>query len=274
MSNHSTPHDEGSRTRTAVFLPEPERHDGTAALWHVEIDLDHHEEIRHHLVNGQPAMPTASLVQIAAEAAASFTPDLVPVRYSNVLLPRLLRAPAGRWPRRVVVTATRSGDDVEVRIDSPPVNAVPTVEHARMSVHLCVPDTSEMGDWPDHEPESAVDTRFDGYLLPGDALEALLGSAGPPGTLSEVKSIDIPVPSDDRELARLLGPHVDLRRFSTTDGEQYTATTADGTVLVRLRGVTTASRDLSTMRRHRTGAKTPGRAVARKRPAGGAPDGG
>lgn len=270
MSDHSLPHDRGRRTGTAVFLPEPERHDGTAALWHVEIDPDHHDEIRHHLVNGQPTVPTASLVQIAAEAAASFTPDLAPVRYSNVLLPRLLRAPAEQWPRRVVVTATRSGDDVEVRIDSPPVNAVPTVEYARMSVHLCVPDTPEMADWQDLEPESVVDTRFDGYLLPGDALEELLRLAGPPETLSTVKSIDIPVPRDDRELARLLGSHVDLRRFSTTDGEQYTATTADGTVLVRLRGVTTSSRDLSTMRRHRTGAKTPGRAAGRKRSGGGA----
>ncbi|MCE6998460.1 polyketide synthase dehydratase domain-containing protein [Saccharothrix sp. S26] len=256
-----------------MFLPEPERYDGTAALWHVEVDLDHHDEIRHHLVNGQPTMPVASLVQIAAEAAASFAPDLAPVRYSDLSLPRLLRAPAERWPRRVDVTATRRGDDVDVRIDSPPVNAVPTVEYARLSVHLGVPEKPEMDGWPELGPEHAADHRFDGYLLPGDALDALLRSAGPQEALSSVRVIDVPVPADDRELARLLGPHLDLRRYSTEDGEQHTATTADGTVVVRLRGVVSSHRDLSTMRRHRTGAKTPGRAARGKRSGGAARDG-
>ena len=272
MPNHSTPHDEGRRTRTGVFLPQPERHDGTSALWHVEIDLDRHDEIRHHLVNGQPTVPTASLVQVAAEAAASFTRDLAPVRYADLSLTRLLRAPAERWPRRVHVTATRRGDDVDVRIDSPAGNAVPTVEYAQLSVHLGLPDMPEIEDSPEIVGEVA-DTRFAGYLLPGEALDALLRSAGPQEALSSVRAIDIPVPADDRELARLLGPHVDLRRYSTADGEQHTATTADGTVLVRLRGVTTTSRDLSTMRRHRTGAKTPGRAAGRRR-SGGVRDGG
>lgn len=274
MSNPYPPPDEGRRTRTAVFLSEPERHDGTEALWHVEIDLDRHDEIRHNLVNGQPTMPTASLVQVAAEAAASFSHDLAPVRYTNLSLPRLLRAPAERWPRRVDVTATRRGDDVEVCIDSPPVNAVPTVEYARMSVHLCVPDTPEVDEWHGIESESAADGRFDGYLLPGDALDALLRSAAPQESLSSVKAIDVPVPADDRELARLLGPHVDLRRYSTREGEQHTATTADGTVVVRLQGVVSSNRDLSTMRRHRTGAKTPGRSAGRKRSGEGVRDGG
>ncbi|TQM84501.1 polyketide synthase-like dehydratase family protein [Saccharothrix saharensis] len=251
-----------------MFLPEPERHDGTTALWHVEIDLDRHDGIRRHLVKGQPTAPTASLVQIAAEAAASFARDLAPVRYSNLSLPHLLRAPAERWPRRVHVTATRRGDDVDVSIGSPPVNAVPTVEYAQVSVHLCVPETPEMADWHDVDRELAADNRFNGYLLPGDALEALLRTAGPQESLSSVQAIDIPVPADDRELARLLGAHLDLRRYSTRDGEQYTATTADGTVLVRLRGVVSSNRDLSTMRRHRTGAKTPGRAANRKRSTG------
>ncbi|MFJ6677384.1 hypothetical protein ACIQMJ_40325 [Actinosynnema sp. NPDC091369] len=273
MSNPSTPHDEDRWTRTAVFLPEPERHDGTEALWHVEVDLDRHDEVRHHLVNGRPTMPVASLVQIAAEAAASFARDLAPVRYSDLSLPRLLRAPAERWPRRVDVTATRRGDDVDVRIGSPPANAVPTVEHARVSVHLCVPEMPETAEWHDIDAEPAADNRFTGYLLPGDALDALLRATGPQESLSSVRTIDIPVPADDREVARLLGPHVDLRRYSTRDGEQHTATSADGTVLVRLRGVTTSSRDLSTMRRHRTGAKTPGRAAGRKR-SGGELDGG
>ncbi|WP_158853886.1 hypothetical protein [Saccharothrix deserti] len=276
-SNHSTPRDEGRWTNTAVFLPEPERHDGTAALWHVEIDLDRHRELRNQLVNGQPTVPIASLVQIAAEAAVSFAPELAPVRYTDLQLSRLLRAPAARWPRRIDVIATRTGETVHVCIDSPSVNAVPTVEYARMTVHLGVPDTPEAEDWHDVEPPahpSLIDHRFDGYLLPGDALDALLRTAAPPESITSLRSIDIPVPADDRELARLLGAHVDLRHYSTPDGERYTATTADGTVLVRLEGVTSSSPDLATMRRHRTGAKTPGRAADRKRPARGARDGG
>ncbi|WP_367129371.1 hypothetical protein [Saccharothrix sp. HUAS TT1] len=254
-----------------MFLPRPEHHDGAVARWHVELHLDRHAEIRHHLVNGQPTAPTASLVQLAAEAAASFDPELAPVGYSDLLLPRLLRAPVERWPRRVEVTATRTGDDVHVRVDSPAVNAVPTVGYARTTVRLGEPATPEPDDRPDTE---AVDQRFTGYLLPGDALEALLRVAGPPGTLASVSAIDVPHPLDDRELALLLGAHVDLRHYSTSDGDQHTATTADGTVLVRLRGVVGSSPDLSTMRRHRTGARTPGRAARRTRSTGGAHDGG
>lgn len=267
--NHPAPDAEGRRSTAALFLPEPERHDGEVARWHVEIDLDRHDEVRGHLVNGQPTVPTATLVQLAAEAAVSFAPDLAPLRYTDLRLPRLLRAPAERWPRRVEVTAARLGDEVRVRIGGPSANGVPAVGHARTTVHLGVPE------WPEPEADHPpIDHRFSGYLLPGDALDSLLRKAAEPESLAGVEAIDIPLPADDRELARLLGPYLDLRRYSTEDGERYTATAADGTVVVRLRGVRSATPDLATLRRHRTGARTPGRAGRRTRSVGRERDGG
>ena len=121
---------------SCLFLTADPDHVGDQALWQIQIDLDDHQWLLDHVVDGRPTVPATVILQIGAEAARHLAPDLLPVRFSNIVLSSFIRAPIHAWPRHLTVTATRAGDTVGVRIDSSPSGAVPVREHARMTVTL------------------------------------------------------------------------------------------------------------------------------------------
>jgi len=119
-----------------AFLTEPPELIGTESVWRFDIGLDRHPWLLDHLVDDRPTVPATVLLELAAEAAAHLAPGLVPVRMTDVVLSRFLRAPRARWPRPVEVVASRTGEVVEVRINTPATPLVPAREHARMTVAL------------------------------------------------------------------------------------------------------------------------------------------
>jgi NAD(P)-dependent dehydrogenase (short-subunit alcohol dehydrogenase family) len=235
-------HAPGLRERSRVATPpgpallaEPAGQDGAATVWCCEIGLDRFCWLLDHLVDDRPTVPATVMIEIAAEAAAHLAPGLVPARFTDVVLSRFIRAPRSRWPRQVEVTATRSGDAVQVRLASPPAGLVPAFEHARMTVWLAIapdpparvaPPRPTGSDAPDvyqlggslqlsgvfaglhgarlhHDGGSAlfrlpVDDQFDGFLMPSVALDAVLRASVLDGRRPD--SVTMIVPTAIREI--------------------------------------------------------------------------
>ncbi|OXM62796.1 SDR family oxidoreductase [Amycolatopsis vastitatis] len=218
-----------SSTRPPVFLTTPPDSDGATTTWRCVLDVVEHPWLLDHLVDERPTVPATVMLQIAAEAATAIIPGSVPVRFSDVVLSAFIRAPRASWPRHLVVTATRDGDVVRVRLSAPP-GRVPAREHARMTVHLAaeyapaprvavarppgipVPDVYQLGgslhlqgvfgglrDARLHEHGGSAlfgmsrhATRLDDFTVPSVALDALLRTSVLEGQDSETITAVVP----------------------------------------------------------------------------------
>ena len=283
-------------TRPPVFLTAPPQSDGVATTWRCVLDLDEHPWLLDHLVDGRPTFPATVMLQIAAEAATALAPGLVTVGFTDVVLSTFIRAPRASWPRHLVVTATREGDAVLVRLDSAPSGPVPSRAHARMTVHLAAgyaPAQRITGERPPGTPAPDVyqlggslrlqgvfgglrDARlhedggsarfgmshpaapFGEFTVPSVAIDALLRTSvldgRSPDTVTmivptAIAAIDILVPGNDLEWDGRCGGEITLRYLTNTrsGSGECVATAPDGTVLARLHGISSVSREVYTV---------------------------
>ncbi|MEO5873433.1 MAG: SDR family oxidoreductase [Streptosporangiaceae bacterium] len=152
--------------RRDAFLTGPPDPDGH---WSVEVGLDEHPYLLDHLVDGRPTLPGTFVLEMGAEAAAALAPGLVPVRVTDVVLSRFIRAVRHRWPRTLRVSAVRDGRQVRVRVSTPAAGPVPEQEHSRMVVHLA--DRYPLAPWcPPPATDRGVEAP-DTYALPGSPVE-------------------------------------------------------------------------------------------------------
>lgn len=178
--------------------------------WLVDVELERHAYLLHHLVDGRPTLPGTFILELAAEAAHALLRDLGgaelrPVALRDISLSRFIRAPRDRWPRRLEVVAERVAEAVvAVRISTPPMGPVAELEHARMLVELgeltaAAPDTQE-GPPQRTEGRPAPDT----YQLPGTPVEL----SGP------FRSMTAPMLTRDGGVARLDYTALDAQTFA------------------------------------------------------------
>lgn len=253
---HRTAPDLRERSRTLArprpaFLTEPPCQDGATAVWRCEIGLERFGLLLDHLVDDRPTVPATVMIEIATEAAAHLVPGLVPVRFTDIVLSRFIRAPRSRWPRPIEVTATQYADTVRVTLASPASGPVPAFEHARMAVSLAtapdpvariaqphppgtgsgtVPDVYQLGGslrlsgvfagmhaaQLHHDGGSALfrlpaDDQLDGFLTPSVAFDALLRASVLDGCRPD--SITMMVPTAIREInIHAAGNDLELRR--------------------------------------------------------------
>ncbi|WNV87753.1 SDR family oxidoreductase [Umezawaea sp. Da 62-37] len=217
-------------TRPPAFLTEPPESDSSETRWRCTLDLADHPWLLDHLVDGRPTVPATVVLQIAAEAATALVPWLVAARFTDIVLSTFIRAPRASWPRHLVVTASRDGDEVRVRLDSAPSGPVPSREHARMTVHLAaehtparrivsgpppgipVPDVYQLGgslrlqgvfgglrDARLHGDGGSArfgmphrGTRLDGFTVPSATIDALLRTSVLDGRNAETVTMIVP----------------------------------------------------------------------------------
>jgi 3-oxoacyl-(acyl-carrier-protein) synthase/NAD(P)-dependent dehydrogenase (short-subunit alcohol dehydrogenase family) len=283
-----------ANTPPPVFLTAAPESDGArTTTWRCALDLADHPWLLDHLVDARPTVPATVTLQLAAEAATALAPGLRPVRFTDIVLSAFIRAPRASWPRHLVVTATRDRDTVRVRLGSPPTGPVPAREHARMTVHVAaeyeparkvtgdrlagvrVPDVYQLGgsvrlrgvfgglrDARLHEDGgsarfsmSAAGTRFDEFIVPSVAIDALLRTSVLDGRNPEtitlivptaIAAIDLHVPGNDQDWGRLCAGGITLRYSMNTESGsgECVATAPDGTVLARLHGISSAPREV------------------------------
>ncbi|MFG1661346.1 SDR family NAD(P)-dependent oxidoreductase [Micromonospora chersina] len=136
---------EGACVVKQAFLTEPSQRDGDEWSWTFEVGLDKHFYLHQHLVDSRPTVPGTFILEMGAEAAAQLAPGMVPVRLSNVVLSRFIRAAQHRWPLRLKVIAVRRSNQIRVRVLSSGTGLLPEREHARMVVHLA--NSHSIGGW-------------------------------------------------------------------------------------------------------------------------------
>ncbi|WP_394842243.1 SDR family oxidoreductase [Pendulispora brunnea] len=281
----------------SVFLPEqPESRegDGRKATWRFQLGLDRHPWLLHHLVDERPTVPGTFLMAMAVEAANRLAPRQIPVRITDLVLSRFLRAPLSHWPRPIVITASQEAQEagcVHVTIASPPQGAVPSQEYTRMKVWFAearaprerlpsapqptqtieVPDVyrlngpvslsgvfANMGRVSLHEDGGSaslalppIDAPLDGLPIPSIALDALLRTVILDGRRPASLALVVPTAIALVELLELgsdkawrehWGDGVTLRHWSGSAGGQCAAIAPNGTVLLRMSGISTAVR--------------------------------
>ncbi|WP_394835612.1 SDR family oxidoreductase [Pendulispora rubella] len=285
---------------SSVFLPEqPEScegdgRDGRKATWRFQLGLDRHPWLLQHLVDERPTVPGTFLMAMAVEAANGLAPGQIPIRITDMVLSRFLRAPLSHWPRPVVITASQEAQEagcVHVTIASPPQGAVPSQEYTRMKVWFAearaprerlssasqptqtveVPDVyglngpvslsgvfANMRRVSLHEDGGSaslslppIDAPLDGLPIPSIALDALLRTVildgRRPGSLAlvvptAIASVELLELGSDKAWREHWGDGVTLRHWSRSAGGQCVAIAPDGTVLLRISGISTAVR--------------------------------
>ncbi|NJP31955.1 SDR family oxidoreductase [Micromonospora thermarum] len=75
------------------------------ARWSLELDLERHRYLAHHIVDGRPTMPGAIFLELASEAAAVLVPGSKVRSIRDAVFLSFLRGPRDSWPKMVKVDA-------------------------------------------------------------------------------------------------------------------------------------------------------------------------